>query len=253
MNRAARHLAPAGLQMKRGVSSIDVNNSFGTASGQLLSELPVDAGIRQNFHYSSAQGPSPGKVSSPTSVVVSAQDVVPKALREERGMDYSAHGRGLGASGGQTKEGFVRPSWQQINPDYRTDWTVTRQRYNLASRNGDNQTPPSLITASPRKFAASPTRKVEATTKGASVQQSVQQTAAGRLLADLQKEATAALPELNKHEAKRASNRPSWSIISEDYKHDWGMARERYDLLRFNSHMSLHNPHGAMTDRHTQG
>jgi len=62
MNRAARHLAPAGLQMKRGVSSIDVNNSFGTASGQLLSELPVDAGIRQNFHYSSAQGPSPGKV-----------------------------------------------------------------------------------------------------------------------------------------------------------------------------------------------
>ena len=62
------------------------------------------------------------QVSSPTSDVVSAQDMVPTAPREERGMDYSARGRGLGASGGQTKEGFVRPSWQQINPDYRTDW-----------------------------------------------------------------------------------------------------------------------------------
>ena len=62
MNHAARQLAPAGLQMKRGVSSIDVNNSFGTANRQLLSELPVDAGVRQNFHYSSAQGPWPGKV-----------------------------------------------------------------------------------------------------------------------------------------------------------------------------------------------
>ena len=120
MNHAHRHVAPAGIRKQRGVSSLDVGyHSFGTSNGQLLSEMPAAKAVRNAYHYES---PTADKLQSPTSAVLSPSDLLPRAAREDRTLTSSGVGGSAGAVGGERKAPFAQPSWQQINPAYRTDW-----------------------------------------------------------------------------------------------------------------------------------
>ena len=117
---ARRHMAPAGLRMQRGVSSLDATyNAFGTAKGQSLSAMPVDVSIRNRFRHES---PPAEKVGSPTSATMSPSDFLPKTSREDRALAKGSVGGTFAAASSDGKGAFMRPSWQQINPDYRTDW-----------------------------------------------------------------------------------------------------------------------------------
>jgi hypothetical protein len=55
-------------------------------------------------------------VQSPTSAAMSPTDFLPKAPREDR-----PHWD-RGGQQGDSKRTFVKPSWMQVNPDYRTNW-----------------------------------------------------------------------------------------------------------------------------------
>lgn len=50
-NRAARNVAPAGLVASRIVSPLDMRMSFGTANGQMSSELPRERSLRTTYHF----------------------------------------------------------------------------------------------------------------------------------------------------------------------------------------------------------
>ncbi len=112
LNHADRHVAPAGMRQQRGVSSLDVGyHSFGTANGQLLSEMPTAKAVRNAYHYES---PTNEKAQSPTSSIVTASELLPRAAREDRTR--------AAAVGGEKKYTYAQPSWLQIDPAYRTNW-----------------------------------------------------------------------------------------------------------------------------------
>jgi hypothetical protein len=112
LNHADRHVAPAGMRQQRGVSSLDVGyHSFGTANGQLLSEMPTAKAVRTAYHYES---PTNEKAQSPTSSIVTASELLPRAAREDRTR--------AAAVGGEKKYTYAQPSWLQIDPAYRTNW-----------------------------------------------------------------------------------------------------------------------------------
>lgn len=211
INHASRLVPPAGLRSQRRVSSLDVGLSFGTANGRLMSEMPNTLRIREAYHYE----PAPSSATaSPTSSIISPGDFGKGAEAAE-----SHRNNGLG------KGEFVRPSWQKINADYRTNWNVTRDRYNL-NRNVVAQEPQvskSCMLTEPHVSAS--LQSAGSLSRDASMS-SPAALAAGQMLADMQLEASAP-----KKPAR--DKRPSWSNIIEDYKHDWSISRDRYDLQRF--------------------
>ena len=124
LNHADRHVAPAGMRQQRGVSSLDVGyHSFGTANGQLLSEMPTAKAVRTAYHYES---PNDDKVQSPTSTVVTASELLPRAAREDRTR--------AGAIGGEKKCAYPQPSWLQIDPAYRTNWVRSTSTSTVTDR-----------------------------------------------------------------------------------------------------------------------
>ena len=214
LNHAGRLVPPAGLRKQRGVSSLEMGySSFGTANGRLMSEMPNTARIRESYHY------EPGAGASPTSSIMSPKDFADKA---------ESPGQGTGST-------FVRPSWQKINTDYRTNWNVTRDRYL-----GGKADPVPHVSFLQQPHVSSPiqpgpeTEGLNRSFPGSSPAAA----AAGQMLSDMQKEASTA-----KKQAR--DQRPSWSNISTDYKHDWGISRDRYDLARFNDGNS--SPDGSKT------
>ena len=208
LNHAGRLVPPAGLRKQRGVSSLEMGySSFGTANGRLMSEMPNTARIRESYHY------EPAESTSPTSSIMSPKDFPDNP---------ESPGQGKGST-------FVRPSWQKINADYRTNWNVTRDRYNLSGKADAN--PHVSFLQQPHVSApiqpGGPDKLSAESLNRSFPGQSPAAAAAGQMLAEMQKEASTA-----KKQAR--DQRPSWSNISTGYKHDWGTTRERYDLQRFN-------------------
>mmetsp|Transcript_63102 Transcript_63102/g.131166 ORF Transcript_63102/g.131166 Transcript_63102/m.131166 type:complete len:335 (-) Transcript_63102:296-1300(-) len=223
-----RHLVPAGWNQRRQVSPLGLGSSaFGTEHGQLESTMPLQEQLKKTYHFeppTEQQSPlqqSP-QTQSPVSSIVSS-----RAWTREPSSDQG--------------QGNRKPAWCVIPPEYKFDWSISRDRY-LSDRPSTSSSSPLPTLQGGKRIGVSSFSSPEGSrlNTAASSEPRIRMQDP-RLPAQqiVERDPVPTDPIWPRRDREPATNKnptndfPSWSRISIGYKHDWSIARDRYNLHRF--------------------
>mmetsp|Transcript_50433 Transcript_50433/g.118691 ORF Transcript_50433/g.118691 Transcript_50433/m.118691 type:complete len:292 (-) Transcript_50433:221-1096(-) len=224
-NFEMRHVAPAGLLLSRQVSPFGIgSHAFGTDYGQLGTTRPEQDKLKRMYHY---EPPSP---ESPVSSIASsriwgpARDPLP-SLRQ-----YAPEGP-VRPNGDEDNEW---PTWHRLPEESKYRWPISRDRYSPVQQ----VKPASEGSERGAKYLTARRLLMQA----GGTPPAPRSPALSRVSSPAGERKAPRSPERPRDPRDRdeikpppssAGGFPSWSRIRQDFKHDWCVARNRYDLDRF--------------------